>query len=80
MTKPNHSESAPQSQAPRTNDAILKMGRRRFVAAVTAAATAGISQQLFARDYGPGAPPQRYPDPDIVELDERFAKYKLGNS
>ncbi|HIA18633.1 MAG TPA: SMP-30/gluconolactonase/LRE family protein [Planctomycetaceae bacterium] len=56
------------------------MGRRRFVAAVTAAATAGISQQLFARDYGPGAPPQRYPDPDIVELDERFAKYKLGNS
>ena len=80
MTKPNHPETASQSQAPRTNDAILKMGRRRFVAAVTAVATAGISQQLFARDYGPGAPPQRYPDPDIVELDKRFAKYKLGNS
>ena len=41
MTKPNHSESAPQSQAPRTNDAILKMGRRRFVAASALAAGSG---------------------------------------
>ena len=33
-----------------------------------------------SREFGPNAPPVRYPDPDIVELDERFAKYKLGNT
>lgn len=32
-----------------------------------------------ARDYGRGAPPIRYPDPDIVVLDKRF-KAKLGNA
>ncbi|GBD37621.1 Gluconolactonase [bacterium HR36] len=35
---------------------------------------------LMARDYGPNAPPVRYPDPDIVVLDKRFAKYKIGNT
>ena len=29
--------------------------------------------------FRPGAPPLRYPDPDIVVLDKRF-KYKLGNT
>ncbi|MCH7726987.1 MAG: SMP-30/gluconolactonase/LRE family protein [Planctomycetes bacterium] len=52
------------------------MCRRSFLAAATAAtATAA-----FGRDYGPDAPPVRYPDPDIVVLDKRFAKYKLGNT
>jgi gluconolactonase len=32
------------------------------------------------RDFGPGAEPVRYPDPDIIVLDKRFAKYKLGNT
>src|SRR5262252_5419811 len=52
--------------------------RRSFLAAaatVAASAAAG-----FARDYGKHAAPQRYPDPDIVVLDKRFAKYKIGNS
>ncbi len=31
------------------------------------------------RDYGPDAPPSRYPDPDIVVLDPRFGA-KLGNT
>ena len=30
--------------------------------------------------YGKDAPPVRYPDPDVVVLDDRFKKYKLGNS
>jgi len=34
----------------------------------------------LARDYGPDAPPIRYPDPDIVVLDKRFSKYKIGNA
>lgn len=33
-----------------------------------------------ARDFGPGAPPVRYPDPDIITLDSRFNKYKIGNT
>ena len=32
------------------------------------------------RDYRPNGLPVRYPDPDIVQLDKRFAKYKIGNT
>ena len=50
--------------------------RRTFLAATTAA----IASPAFGRDYGPNAPPVRYPEPDVVVLDDRFKKYKLGNS
>jgi gluconolactonase len=56
-----------------------RLGRRSFLggaAAMTVAATA-LGQ---TRDYGQNAPPVRYPDPDIIVLDKRFGKYKLGNS
>ncbi|HEV3203531.1 MAG TPA: SMP-30/gluconolactonase/LRE family protein [Gemmataceae bacterium] len=56
--------------------ALLPMGRRSFLAAAAATVTTG----AFARDYGPNAQPVRYPDPDIVVLDKRFAKYKIGNT
>lgn len=53
--------------------------RRGFLAA--AAGALGLSASAaFARDYGPGAQPVRYPDPDIVALDPRFKKYALGNT
>jgi gluconolactonase len=63
-------------------------GRREFLTAIagTAAAAvaagrfAGAADSALARDYGPDAPPVRYPEPDVVVLDDRFAKYKLGNS
>jgi gluconolactonase len=32
------------------------------------------------RDYGPNALPLRYPDPDVVVLDPRFANYRVGNT
>jgi len=32
------------------------------------------------RDYGSNAPPMRYPDPDIVVLDARFAGYRVFNT
>ncbi|MBW3542462.1 MAG: SMP-30/gluconolactonase/LRE family protein [Planctomycetes bacterium] len=55
--------------------------RRSFLAAAFGAAGAAAwAAKSFARDFGPDAPPQRYPDPDIVVLDERFKKYKLGNT
>jgi gluconolactonase len=52
--------------------------RRTFLAAA-AALTAGAATAA-ARDYGKNAPPARYPDPDIVVLDKRFEKYKIGNA
>lgn len=55
------------------------LGRRSFLAAAGAlAATA--AQYAWGRDYGPGAQPVRYPDPDILALDKRFEKYKIGNT
>jgi gluconolactonase len=56
------------------------LGRRSFLAAAATAATAALGKDLFARDYGPHAEPVRYPDPDLVQLDKRFAKYKIGNT
>lgn len=65
-----------QTERTETTESGSKLGRRSFMAA--AAAMAGGT--AFARDYGPNAEPVRYPDPDIVVLDDRFAKYKLGNT
>ncbi|MCO6459708.1 MAG: SMP-30/gluconolactonase/LRE family protein [Pirellulaceae bacterium] len=60
------------------------LDRRGFLASACAGAAAlGASSFLpraDAREYGPGAPPVRYPDPDIVVLDPRFAEYKIGNT
>ena len=55
------------------------MGRRRFLAGsiVASLATVAAAQD---RDYRQTAQPQRYPDRDILVLDKRFAKYKLGNT
>src|SRR4030095_14875275 len=53
-------------------------GRRTFLAGAAAmSASIAFGQD---RNYGPGSPPVRYPDPDIVVLDKRFAKYKIGNA
>jgi gluconolactonase len=68
--------------------------RRRFLAGAGAAlatsawAAAGTSAQaqqipggsMTPRSYGPHADPVRYPDPDVLVLDPRFAKIKIGNS
>ena len=56
------------------------INRRSFLAAAGAmAASTAMAPQAFARNFGPGSEPVRYPDPDIVALDPRF-KYKLGNT
>jgi gluconolactonase len=64
-------------------------GRRRFLAGAAAAfgtaAWAGAQAQQIPgastpRRYEPQAEPVRYPDPDVVALDTRFAKIKIGNS
>lgn len=53
-----------------------KLARRTFLAT----AAFGLGSVAFARDYGPNAEPVRYPEPDVVVLDKRFAKYKIGNT
>jgi gluconolactonase len=76
-----------------TNERPLAASRREFlssagVAAITtawAAAPLARAQQAPGspaptRRYGPGAEPVRYPDPDVIVLDKRFAKIKIGNS
>ncbi len=42
--------------------------------------TANAADEPGTRSYGPGAGPVRYPDPDIVVLDKRFANIKIGNA
>lgn len=61
----------------------FSLHRRSFLAAAGSLAAAAAVMKAGgadARDYGPNAEPVRYPDPDIVVLDKRFAKYKLGNT
>ena len=52
--------------------------RRSFLRAAAAAAAAPLAARA-QRDWT-NATPTRYPDPDIVSLDKRFDKYKLGNT
>jgi gluconolactonase len=55
--------------------------RRMLLRGATAlAATAVVAPQALARDFGLGAEPQRYPDPDIVEIDPKRFKAKVGNT
>ena len=44
------------------------------------AATALAAPQALARDFGRNAEPQRYPDPDIVVIDDKRFKAKVGNT
>ncbi|RMF87430.1 MAG: SMP-30/gluconolactonase/LRE family protein [Nitrospinota bacterium] len=58
------------------------MDRRKFLitAAASIAAVTSMAPEAFARNFSPEAEPVRYPDPDIVVLDDRFKKYKIGNT
>ncbi len=76
LTRDNRDNRQVQQNGTANTAALPKLGRRSFLAAAAGAATTA----AFGRDYGPNAPPVRYPDPDIVVLDKRFAKYKLGNT
>ena len=50
--------------------------RRSFLAAIPALAAA----PLIARDYGPGAPPVRYPEPNVIVLGKAFEKHRIGSA
>jgi gluconolactonase len=69
--------------AKRSQDHVATgLDRRTFLSTVTrvaAAAAVAPALSVGARDWS-GQEPVRFPDPDIVVLDQRFAKYKLGNT
>src|SRR5712692_4801155 len=65
------------------------LNRRHFMAstfgaALGAAAVASAQQQRISDDPAPrdwtGQQPVRYPDPDIIALDNRFRRYIVGNT
>jgi gluconolactonase len=57
-----------------------KHDRRSFLAAATAGAGAAAAVARGDERDWTGNAPVRYPDPDIVSLDKRFDRYKLGNT
>ncbi len=60
----------------KSSSSTTTTSRRSFLTTLgTLAAT-----PLLARDFGPGAAPVRYPEPDVVALDPAFAKYKIAMS
>jgi gluconolactonase len=62
-------------------DATRTLDRRRLLqGAATLAAGTMVASHALARDFGPNAEPQRYPDPDILVLDEKRFKAKVGNT
>jgi gluconolactonase len=65
---------------PVTETRHAALDRRGFLtAAAGLAAISGMATDAYARNFAPGEP-VRYPDPDIIALDKRFNKYKLGNT
>ncbi len=77
--KPN--ASAPSAESPADTTARA-LDRRAFLSrAATAAAASVFAPSAWAetRDWS-GKIPIRYPDPDVIALDKRFAKYKIGNA
>ena len=53
--------------------------RRSFLKTFAASALAPLAVAQTQRDWS-GMNPVRYPDPDILSLDKRFDKYKIGNT
>ncbi len=65
-----------------SNQPQAGIDRRALLTAAAAAAAGAILSPTAAaadRDWS-GQRPVRYPDPDIIVLDKRFAKYKIGNA
>jgi len=58
---------------------LAQTNRRSFLTATVAGAALAATGRAAQRDWS-GQNPVRYPDPDIVILDKRFAKYRTGNT
>src|SRR6202041_322048 len=56
------------------------LDRRSLLRGAAAIATTVAATSASARDFGRGTEPQRYPDPDIVVIDPKRFKAKVGNT
>ena len=74
----NRQTIQPQSHASRNEDPSPSVPRRTFLASTAAAMTTAMVAS--ADEYGPDAPPVRYPDPRLISLDDRGKKLMLGNT
>lgn len=65
-----------------SNEESTAMDRRTLIAGMTGTAVAALTPSAWGqdRDYRSDANPTRYPDADIIALDKRFDKYKIGNT
>jgi gluconolactonase len=70
-------KNAPSSGT-QTGQSVLQ--RRAFLSGAITAALPIVALAQQNRSYEQNAPPMRYPDPDILVLDKRFAKYKVANA
>jgi len=66
------------SRRPKSHEAALP-ARRNFLKAAAAGIAAATLSPLVARDWT-GVEPVRYPDSDVVALDPRFGRYRIGNA
>ena len=55
------------------------LNRRTWLKTAALGAASALAAPAAERDWS-GKNPIRYPDPDIVVIDKRFAQYKLGNT
>src|SRR5262245_31423947 len=70
-----------ETPKPQSCSAAHGVDRRGLLqTAAVFAATTMAAPSAFARDFGRGAEPQRYPDPDIVVIDSKRFKAKVGNT
>jgi gluconolactonase len=73
-----HVESRP-SQCSRRSFVAAAIGSLAAAPAIAQPPQTAISPEATPRDWS-GAQPVRYPDPDIVALDNRFRRYIVGNT
>ncbi|MFP6704294.1 MAG: hypothetical protein VB861_21290, partial [Planctomycetaceae bacterium] len=81
----NHDQASSSHLTTGTNPGLARRDFLSAAAAIAVGAHAAMAQDKTASPkgrsrYGDRAQPIRYPDPDVVVLDDRFKKYKLGNS
>src|ERR1700739_4793394 len=74
MTNPIHSDDGVEATSGLVDIRGILCGAAAF------APTALVAPDASARDFGRNAEPQRYPDPDIVVIDPKRFKAKVGNT
>ena len=58
----------------------MHTSRRSFLTTLGTLAAAPLMSKAMARDFGKNAAPVRYPEPDVIALEDSFKKIKIGNA